>query len=68
MTTLRGLEKLNEIRDGALANREFRMSPHTAGLDNTLIDGTSPDTDGIGHVARRERLGGLLNFYYREAA
>jgi len=33
MTTLRGLEKLNEIRDGALANREFRMSPHTAVLD-----------------------------------
>jgi transposase InsO family protein len=38
------------------------------GLDNTLIDGISQDTDGIGPVARRERLGGLLNFYYREAA
>ena len=36
MTTLRGLEKLNEIRDGAFANREFRMSPHTAGLTNPL--------------------------------
>jgi hypothetical protein len=36
MTTLRGLEKLNEIRDGVLANREFRMSPHTAGK-NTLV-------------------------------
>jgi hypothetical protein len=38
------------------------------GLGNTLIDGISPDTDGLGPVARRERLGGLLNFYYREAA
>jgi len=38
------------------------------GLDNTLIDGISPDTDGLGPVARRERLGGLLSFYYREAA
>jgi hypothetical protein len=32
MTTLRGLEKPKEIRDAALANREFRMSPHTAAL------------------------------------
>jgi transposase InsO family protein len=38
------------------------------GLGNALIDGISPDTDGLGPVARRERLGGLLNFYYREAA
>jgi transposase InsO family protein len=38
------------------------------GLDNTLIDGISQDTDGLGPVARRERLGGLLSFYYREAA
>jgi putative transposase len=38
------------------------------GLDNTLIDGNSQDTDGLGPVARRERLGGLLSFYYREAA
>ncbi len=38
------------------------------GLDNTLIDGIFPDTDGLGPVARRERLGGLLGFYYREAA
>jgi hypothetical protein len=38
------------------------------GLGNALIDGISADTDGLGPVARRERLGGLLNFYYREAA
>ena len=25
------------------------------------------NTDGTGPVARRERLGGLLNLYYREA-
>jgi hypothetical protein len=34
----------------------------------SLIDGISQDTDGLGRVARRERLGGLLSFYYREAA
>jgi putative transposase len=38
------------------------------GLENTLIDGISQDTDGIDPVARRKRLGGLLNFYFQEAA
>ena len=36
--------------------------------ENTLIDGISQVTDGLGPVARRERLGGLRGFYYREAA
>jgi hypothetical protein len=34
----------------------------------SLTAGIFPDTDGIGPVFRRERLGGLLNFYYRVAA
>jgi hypothetical protein len=48
--------------------RHYHSERNHQGLDNTLIDGISPDTDGIGPVARGERLGGLLNFYYREAA
>jgi transposase InsO family protein len=36
------------------------------GLDNQLIDGV-PETH-VGPVHRRERLGGILNSYYREAA
>ena len=38
------------------------------GLDNQLI--TREDVVGcqMGHVVRRERLGGLLSYYYREAA
>jgi transposase InsO family protein len=48
--------------------RHYHSERNHQGLGNTLIDGISPDTDGIGPVARRERLGGLLNFYYREAA
>ncbi len=36
------------------------------GLDNRLIEGVPEH--GSGTVARRERLGGLLNHYYREAA
>ena len=43
--------------------------PHQ-GLGNELIapQRTAPTVIGIGHVKCRERLGGLLKFYYREAA
>ena len=37
------------------------------GLDNELIV-PAKATNGIGKVDRRERLGGLLSFYYRKAA
>jgi hypothetical protein len=37
------------------------------GLDNDLIS-PAKATNGVGKVSRRERLGGLLSFYYREAA
>ena len=36
------------------------------GLNNQLIDGI-PDGQSR-HVMQRERLGGLLNYYYRDAA
>ncbi len=39
--------------------------PHQ-GIDNELIDGVRECS--IGRVGRRERLGGLLSSYYREAA
>jgi putative transposase len=48
--------------------RHYHRERNHQGLDNTLIDGISLDTDGLGPVARCERLGGLLSFYYREAA
>jgi putative transposase len=36
------------------------------GLDNALIDG-APPVDGGQRIRRRQRLGGLLNYYYRAA-
>jgi transposase InsO family protein len=36
------------------------------GLGNELIAGT-PARDAAGHVSRRSRLGGLLNYYDRAA-
>ncbi|MGD0837440.1 MAG: integrase core domain-containing protein [Polyangia bacterium] len=38
------------------------------GLGNALIAGLPKEKDAVGPPARRERLGGLLSFYYREAA
>jgi transposase InsO family protein len=37
------------------------------GLDNELIV-PSEAANGVGKDSRRERLGGLLSYYYREAA
>ena len=38
------------------------------GLDNQLIESLRKDRLAKGPVQRRERLGGMLSFYYREAA
>jgi hypothetical protein len=37
------------------------------GLENELIDGVRERQDG-GGIHRRQRLGGLLNYYYYRAA
>ena len=38
------------------------------GLDNKLIESLGKDTLTQGPIQRRERLGGMLSYYYREAA
>ena len=38
------------------------------GLDNQLLEATARAPGRRGPVGRRERLGGVLNYYYREAA
>ena len=38
------------------------------GLDNQLIESLPKDPLAQGPVLRRERLGGMLSYYYREAA
>ena len=38
------------------------------GLDNQLLERAPPPADTHAGVHRRERIGGLLNYYYREAA
>jgi len=38
------------------------------GLDNQLLTPAAPPANDNVPIARRERLGGLLNFYFRSAA
>jgi hypothetical protein len=48
--------------------RHYHLERNHQGLANALVDGKTPSVAGNGAVACRERLGGLLKFYHREAA
>jgi hypothetical protein len=48
--------------------RHYHSERNHQGLENALIAGNPEDAAGSGAIVRRERLGGLLNFYYREVA
>lgn len=54
------------------AGREYVSHYHGErnhqGLDNQLIESPREDPLTQGPVQRRERLGGILSYYYREAA
>jgi transposase InsO family protein len=48
--------------------RHYHFERNHQGLANALVDVKSQDVVGSSAVTCRERLGGLLKFYYREAA
>ena len=68
------LERLILFGDGSLrkALREFLQHYHHErnhqGLDNQLIMKEQSHARRTGVVQRRQRLGGMLNYYYRQAA
>jgi hypothetical protein len=52
-------------------NQFYHTERNHQGLDNQLIARERREREVGGHtglVVRRERLGGLLSYYYREAA
>jgi hypothetical protein len=53
-----------EAWDVGAHDLESRLAP---GMDNELIAPTAT-ANGTGQIRSRERLGGLLKFYHREAA
>ena len=52
---------------GEYVDHDHRERTHQ-GLDNQLLPRPPPPVSLAADVQRRERLGGLLNFYHREAA
>jgi len=44
----------------------YHAERHHQGLGGRLIEGEPPSA--IGKIRRRQRLGGLLNYYFRNAA
>src|SRR3990167_10257745 len=46
----------------------YHLERKPQGLDNRLIERARGQPPDVGRVPRRERLGGVLRFYYREAA
>jgi hypothetical protein len=46
----------------------YHMERNHQGLNNRLLTGTELLAGATGRVRKRERVGGLLNYYYREAA
>ena len=44
----------------------YRRERNHQGIENTLIEG-APETDLVGRIRRRPRLGGVLNYYERAA-
>ena len=46
----------------------YREERNHQGLDNRLIRAVPSCVQGVGMVRRKQRLGGMLNFYSREAA
>ena len=46
----------------------YHRERHHQGLGNLLIEGREEADDASGEVRCRERLGGMLRYYYRQAA
>ncbi len=46
----------------------YHVERNHQGIDNKLIDDRRSTTSMIGGIERRERLGGMLNYYHRRAA
>jgi putative transposase len=65
-TIIMGEESLRVVLTQYLAH--YHAERNHQGLDNQLIAPASDVGSCSGHVRRRARLGGLLNYYYRDAA
>ena len=51
-----------------VTTEHYHVERNHQGIDNKLIDDPRSTTSMIGGIERRERLGGMLNYYHRRAA
>jgi hypothetical protein len=49
-------------------SQRYHHERNHQGLGNQLIMGEEPCAVSTGEIQRRQRLGGMLNYYYRAAA
>ena len=61
-----GEKHLRTILSEFLAH--YHLERNHQGLDNDLLTPLPADSNADGSIRCRERLGGTLSFYYREAA
>ena len=47
--------------------QHYHRERNHQGLENELIEGAPAVEEDVGRIRRRQRLGGLLNFYWRAA-
>ena len=59
-----------ESRRGAIHEfiAHYHLERNRQGLENRLIEPMDREAETTGGVERRQRPGGLLNYYYRRAA
>ena len=68
------LERLNLFGEGSVRKainnfvRHYHYERNHQGLDNRLILEEGSHRSTTGAIQRRQRLGGMLNYYYRQAA
>jgi len=54
--------------DGVFDVYHYHLERNHQGLENRLIERSRGQPPKVGRVARREKLGGVLKFYFLEAA
>ena len=57
-----------DVAGGFAAAHYYHLERNHQGLRNRLIVPIDAVTDKTGPVRKRQRLGGMLNYYYRDAA
>ena len=59
---------VSQFPNGCSVGDLYHIERNHQGVGNRLISPEAGDFGSVGMVERRQRLGGMLNYYYRTAA